>query len=82
MYSTINQDFYKEPLCEDIKDCYYKQLNCYDPRTNNGRCISYNNLARDYERDLALLKQLQKENKRLKEQLNAIQNINRNTTWE
>lgn len=26
MDSCLNQDFYKEPLCEEITDCYYKQL--------------------------------------------------------
>lgn len=58
MNSVLNQDFYQEPLCESITDCYYKELQdvkscyCYDPKRNNGRCSSYNRMAEDYERDL------------------------------
>lgn len=31
---------------------------CYDPKRNNGRCISYNRMAEDYERDLLRLKKI------------------------
>ena len=31
---------------------------CYDPKRNNGRCISYNRIAEDYERDLLKLKKI------------------------
>lgn len=55
----------------DIKHCYFKQLarktqeceelkerikcNCFGPKSNNNRCISYNRIAEDYERDLKRL---------------------------
>lgn len=29
---------------------------CYDPKRSNGRCISYNRMVEDYERDLLRLK--------------------------
>lgn len=40
----------KEQECEELKG----RLNtiCFDPRTNNNRCISYNRMAEDYEKDL------------------------------
>ncbi len=57
--------------CEDNPNCYFKQLahktqeceqlkerikcNCFDPKSNNNRCISYNRIAEDYERDLILV---------------------------
>ena len=31
---------------------------CCDPKRNNGRCISYNRMAEDYERDLLRLKKI------------------------
>lgn len=39
----------KEQECEELKG----RLNtiCFDPRTNNNRCISYNRMAKDYEKD-------------------------------
>ena len=57
--------------CRENKNCFYKQLarktqeceelkqrlecNCFDPKSNNNRCISYNRIAEDYERDLKRL---------------------------
>ena len=38
-----------EELKERIK------CNCFDPKSNNNRCISYNRIAEDYERDLKRL---------------------------
>ena len=35
---------------------------CFDPLINNNRCISYNRIAEDYERDLKQLDQLKAEN--------------------
>ena len=46
----------KEQECEELKS----RLNCrcFDPSINNNRCISYNRIAEDYERDLKQLDQL------------------------
>lgn len=67
--------------CINNKDCIYKQYGrkeqenkrlkqqidckCFDPKSNNNRCISYNRIAEDYEKDLKQLNQLKKENKEL-----------------
>ena len=64
-------------FCKDNPNCYYKQLKakeqeceelksrlncrCFDPSINNNRCISYNRIAEDYERDLKQLDQLKVE---------------------
>ena len=58
--------------CYGRENCYFKQLarktaeceelkerikcNCFDPKSNNNRCISYNRIAEDYEKDLKHLK--------------------------
>lgn len=52
----------KEQECERLKERL--NCNCFDPKNNNNRCISYNRIAEDYERDLRQLDQL-------KEQLEA-----------
>lgn len=43
----------KEQECEELRG----RLNttCFDPRANNNRCISYNRMAEDYEKDLKKL---------------------------
>lgn len=51
-----------EQECEELKERL--NCNCFDPKNNNNRCISYNRIAEDYERDLRQLDQL-------KEQLEA-----------
>ena len=67
--------------CKDNPNCYYKQLkrkeqeceelkerlncNCFDPKNNNNRCISYNRIAEDYERDLKQLDQLKVKNEKM-----------------
>lgn len=50
-----------------------EQINCrcFDPKNNNNRCISYNRIAEDYERDLKQLNQLKEDNEELKKQLQA-----------
>lgn len=69
--------------CKDNDNCYYKQLkrkeqeceelkerlncNCFDPKNNNNRCISYNRIAEDYERDLKQLDQLKSEYEELRQ---------------
>lgn len=74
--------------CSDNPNCYYKQLKakeqeceelksrlncrCFDPSINNNRCISYNRIAEDYERDLKQLDQLKAENKRYKEEITLL----------
>lgn len=71
--------------CELSKNCYYKQLKrkeqeceglkeqinckCFDPNSNNNRCISYNRIAEDYGRDLKKLDKLKSENEELKRQV-------------
>ena len=39
--------------CEELKERI--KCNCFDPKSNNNRCISYNRIAEDYERDLKRL---------------------------
>ena len=48
----------KEQECEELKG----RLNtiCFDPRTNNNRCISYNRMAEDYEKDLKKINKYKK----------------------
>ena len=71
-YSNIEPSCIMSCSCKDNSNCYYKQLkrkeqeceelkerlncNCFDPKNNNNRCISYNRIAEDYER---VLKQLE-----------------------
>ena len=43
----------KEQECEELKERI--KCNCFDPKSNNNRCISYNRIAEDYERDLKRL---------------------------
>ena len=50
----------KEQECEELKERL--NCNCFDPKNNNNRCISYNRIAEDYERDLRQLDQLKAEN--------------------
>lgn len=38
---------------EELKE--RTKCNCFDPKSNNNRCISYNRIAEDYERDLKKL---------------------------
>lgn len=40
--------------CEELKERI--KCNCFDPKSNNNRCISYNRIAEDYEKDLKHLK--------------------------
>lgn len=49
----------KTQECEELKE----RLNsrCFDPKSNNNRCISYNRIVEDYERDLKQLNQLKVE---------------------
>ena len=49
----------KEQECEKLKE----QINCkcFDPKNNNNRCISYNRIAEDYEKDLKQLNKLELE---------------------
>lgn len=42
-------------LKERIK-CY-----CFDPKVNNNRCVSYNRIAEDYEKDLRKLNSIKNE---------------------
>lgn len=44
----------KEQECEELKERI--KCNCFDPKSNNNRCISYNRIAEDYEKDLKHLK--------------------------
>ena len=44
----------KEQECEELKERI--KCNCFDPKRNNNRCISYNRIAEDYEKDLKHLK--------------------------
>ena len=62
-----------------------EQINCrcFDPKNNNNRCISYNGIAEDYERDLKQLNQLKEDNEELKNaytKLNSLYNDNCNFT--
>ena len=43
----------KTAECEELKERI--KCNCFDPKSNNNRCISYNRIAEDYERDLKRL---------------------------
>ena len=43
----------KTQECEELKERI--KCNCFDPKSNNNRCISYNRIAEDYERDLKRL---------------------------
>ena len=43
----------KEQECGELKERI--KCNCFDPKSNNNRCISYNRIAEDYERDLKRL---------------------------
>lgn len=40
----------KEQECEELKERI--NTRCFDTRKNNNRCISYNRMAEDYEKDL------------------------------
>lgn len=69
-------------------DCYYKQLRrkeqeceelkerlkckCFDSKSNNNRCISYNRIAEDYERDLQRLTKITQECEELKKYKDAV----------
>ena len=62
-----------------------EQINCrcFDPKNNDDRCISYNRIAEDYERDLKQLNQLKEDNEELKNaytRLNSLYNDNCNFT--
>lgn len=75
----------QDTLCEQNPNCYFKQLkrkeqeceelkrrlqcNCFDPKSNNNRCISYNRIAKDYERDLKRLENKTAECEELKKEL-------------
>lgn len=79
-----NEIITKHKLCKDNPNCYYKQLKrkeqeceelkgrlntiCFDSKTNNNRCISYNRMAEDYEKDL-------KKINNYKQTLNEIENF-------
>lgn len=49
----------KEQECEELKERL--NCNCFDSKNNNNRCISYNRMAEDYERDLKQLDQLKRQ---------------------
>lgn len=67
--------FGDDASCKLFSDCNYKQFkrneqeclelkerlscNCFDPKSNNNRCVSYNRIAEDYERDLKRLNTLE-----------------------
>ena len=78
MQRQVNQ---LEKENEELKE----QINCrcFDPKNNNNRCISYNRIAEDYERDLKQLNQLKEDNEELKNaytRLNSLYNDNCNFT--
>ena len=54
----------KEQECEELRERI--NCRCFDPKSNNNRCISYNRITEDYERDLKQLDQLKAENDGLK----------------
>lgn len=72
-------------------DCYYKQLRrkeqeceelkerlkcmCFDSKSNNNRCISYNRIAEDYERDLQRLTKITQECEELKKYKDAVNKL-------
>ena len=60
---TVKQLKRKEQECEELKERL--NCNCFDPKSNNNRCISYNRIVEDYERDLKQLDQLKAENDEL-----------------
>ena len=62
----------KDQECEELKE----RLNsrCFDPKNNNNRCISYNRIAEDYERDLKQLDRLKAENEEYKKDNQAMRN--------
>lgn len=62
-----------------------EQINCkcFDPKNNNNRCISYNRITEDYERDLKQLNQLKEDHEEFKNaytRLNSLYNDNCNFT--
>lgn len=59
-----------EELKERIK------CNCFDPKSNNNRCISYNRIVEDYKRDLKRLENKIAECEELKEEIKALEKIN------
>lgn len=52
--NLIEQLARKTQECEELKERI--KCNCFDPKSNNNRCISYNRIAEDYEKDLKHLK--------------------------
>ena len=62
----------KEQECEELKERI--KCNCFDPKSNNNRCISYNRIAEDYERDLKRLENKIAECEKLKVQLKNSEN--------
>lgn len=78
---------YDEP-CTDYPNCNFKQLarktqeceelkellnsKCFDTKSNNNRCISYNRIAEDYKKDLKQLDQLKAEKEELQYQLRCV----------
>lgn len=60
----------KTQECEELKERLNSQ--CFDPKSNNNRCISYNRIAKDYERDLKQLNQLKAENDGLKDDIEGL----------
>lgn len=47
----------KEQECLELRERL--SCNCFDPKSNNNRCVSYNRIAEDYERDLKRLNALE-----------------------
>lgn len=79
--------------CSKNKNCYFKQLQrkeqeceelkerlkckCFDPKSNNNRCISYNRIAEDYERDLQRLTKITQEYEELKRTISTLEGVNK-----
>ena len=60
----------KTQECEELKQRL--KCNCFDAKSNNNRCISYNRIAEDYERDLKHLENKITESEKYEQALNEI----------
>ena len=86
-YQNLDKNCVMSCSCKDNPNCNFKQLarrtaeceelkerikcNCFDSKSNNNRCISYNRIAEDYARDLKRLEKKTAECEELKSQLEA-----------
>lgn len=61
----------KTAECEELKERL--KCNCFDPKSNNNRCISYNRIAEDYKRDLRHLENKIAECEKYEQALNEIE---------